>query len=201
MMSTSTQMFWSQNMRGKHWQFIHEFENILNEGPNSPIIFMQDMGKSGPEGPHDLIQALRPHKVIVNVNCEKKSRTTGIIIHKDWECVGQILRHDSGGLIGTKIRKGTTELFVMSAYLPPAIDLYGVPKIFDSMQVSGPSKTQEETYSIYATAEEWIKENDLWILGGDLNETIMDYDRKKLSSKVILTILMTLILSQISFKR
>ena len=44
---------------------------------------MQDMGKSGPEGPHDLIQALHPHKVVVNVNCEKKSRTTGIIIHKD----------------------------------------------------------------------------------------------------------------------
>jgi hypothetical protein len=40
---------------------------------------------------------------------------------------------------------------------------------------------QEEAHSIYSMANELIQLYPNWILGGDLNETLEDWDRKKLS--------------------
>ena len=105
-------------MRGKYQPFIHEFEHVMNKNLSSPIIFMQDMGIIGLDSPIEMTKALYPHKIIINSNSSKKSRSSGLIIHKDWEVISKIYRHESGGLVGVRIRKDMKVIFVMSAYLP-----------------------------------------------------------------------------------
>jgi exonuclease III len=92
-----------------------------------------------------------------------------------------VQKHESGGLIGVEVKNANTTLFVMSAYLPTALDAYGMPESFDPTKESGAATKQEEAHSIYSMATEWIQLYPNWILGGDLNETLEDWDRKKLS--------------------
>src|SRR4051794_40662749 len=119
-MKKTTQSFFSQNLRGKYLPFIDHFHYLLSNG--TPIICIQDLGLVGPDGPVELIEKLAPHTVIVNAHPTKKSRSTGIILHKEWELIGSAKSHDSGGLIGVQIRKGHQKIFVMSAYLPWGLD-------------------------------------------------------------------------------
>jgi hypothetical protein len=56
-----------------------------------------------------------------------------------------------------------------------------MPESFDPTKESGAATKQEEAHSIYSMATEWIQLYPNWILGGDLNETLEDWDRKKLS--------------------
>ena len=90
-MTSEKQLFFSQNLRGKFEPFIPEFNYLLTNG--SPIIFLQDFGHCGPDGPTDLLEQLAPHTVLVNANPDKKSRNTGLIIHKDWEKAGEVKKH------------------------------------------------------------------------------------------------------------
>ena len=70
----------SQNLRNKYKYFVHEFETLLNQNELA-IIFIQDMGNVGPDGPQDLRQSLAPHNLITNTIITSKSRYTGIILH------------------------------------------------------------------------------------------------------------------------
>ena len=133
------------------------------------------MGNVGP-------QALAPHTLITNVSNVNKSRNTGIILHKNWEIIN-IQKHESGGLLGAEIKNANTTIFALSAYLPTSLDAYGMPEFFDSTKESDATIKQEEAHSIYSTATAWIRHYKNWILGGDLNETIEKWDRKKLSEK------------------
>ena len=80
-----------------------------------------------------------------------------------------------------EIKNGNTALFVICAYLPTTLDAYGMPESFDSTKDSEAITKQEEAYTIYSTATDWIQSHKNWILGGDLNETAEVWDRKKLS--------------------
>jgi hypothetical protein len=73
----------------------------------------------------------------------------------------EVHNHPSGGLLGVKLRNGHFQLMVISAYLPPGLDRCGKTKILGAK----PDKT-------------WISEVDLWVLTGDLNESISKEDRK-----------------------
>ena len=88
---------YSQNLRGKYKYFVHEFEALLKQNELA-IIFIQDMGNVGPDGPNDLREVLSPHKLITNVTNVNKSKNTGIILHKNWEIIN-IQKHESGGLL------------------------------------------------------------------------------------------------------
>src|SRR5579872_4034392 len=132
----------SQNLRSKFKYFVAEFETLLYQNELA-IIFIQDMGNVGPDGPQELRQALFPHTLITNTIPTNKSRNTGIILHKNWE-VSKVLKHVSGGLTGVEIKNGNTILFAMSAYLPTALDAYGMPESFDSTKESDATKKQEE---------------------------------------------------------
>ena len=121
---------YSHNLRGKFKIFVHEFESLLNRN-DLAIILSQDMGNIGPDGPHELRQALTPHQVITNATDANKSRNTEIILHKNWEIIS-VRKHESGGLIGAEIKNSNTTLLVMSAYLPTALDGLGMPESFDS---------------------------------------------------------------------
>ena len=172
---------YSQNLRGNFKRFVHEFESLLNQS-DLAIILIQDMGNIGPDGPHELRQALAPHKVITNATNTNKSKNTGIILHKNWELVNT-RKHESGGLTGAEIRNANTTLFVMSAYLPTSLDGFGMPESFDSTKESEATLKQEEAHAIYSVATDWTRSYKNWILGGDLNETIEKWDRKKLSEQ------------------
>jgi hypothetical protein len=152
-MNSHTFRVFSQNLRGKYEPFIDSF-NFLLQHEISPVIFIQDLGFVGPDAPQDLVDGLAPHTVIVNANPERKSRNTGIIIHKDWEIQGEIKKHESGGLIGVTIRKGSDKILAMSAYLPWGLDYCGVPKQFNAFTEKGKFRKQEEALEIYATAEQ-----------------------------------------------
>ena len=171
----------SQNLRSKYKYFVHEFESLLNQNELA-VIFIQDMGNVGPDGPNELRQALAPHKLITNTINTNKSRNTGIILHKNWE-IRNVRKHESGGLLGAEIKNANTTIFTMSAYLPTSLDAFGMPESFDSTKESDAISKQEEAHSIYSTAVDWIRPHKNWILGGDLNETIEKWDRKKLSEK------------------
>ena len=103
-----------------------------------------------------------------------------MILHKNWE-IAKVQKHESGGLIGIEVKNANTTLFVMSAYLPTSLDGHGMPESFDSLKESEAATKQEEAHSIYSMASEWIQSYQNWILGGDLNETLENWDRKKLS--------------------
>jgi exonuclease III len=171
----------SQNLRNKYNYFVHEFATLLNQSEFA-IIFIQDMGNVGPDGPQDLRQALAPHNLITNTVITNKSRNTGIILHKNWEII-KTQKHESGGLTGVEVKNGDTTLFVICAYLPTALDAYGMPESFDSTKESEATTKQENAHAIYSTAIEWIQSHKNWVLGGDLNETSESWDRKKLSEK------------------
>jgi hypothetical protein len=171
----------SQNLRSKYKYFVPEFENLLNQNELT-IILMQDMGNVGPDGPQELRQALQPHNLITNTIVTNKSRNTGIILHKNWEVI-KVQKHDSGGLTGVEIKNGNTTLFVMCAYLPTALDAHGMPNSFDSTKEADAITKQEQAHAIYSTAAEWIQPHRNWILGGDLNETLESWDRKKLTEE------------------
>ena len=138
------------------------------------------MGNIGPDGPQELRQALAPHILITNTSATNKARNTGMILHKNWE-IAKVQKHESGGLIGVEVKNANTALFVMSAYLPTSLDGHGMPESFDSLKESEAATKQEEAHSIYSMASEWIQSYQNWILGGDLNETLENWDRKKLS--------------------
>jgi len=109
-------------------------------------------------------------------------QNTGIILHKNWEIIS-VRKHESGGLIGAEIKNSNTTLLVMSAYLPTALDGLGMPESFDSTKETDATLKQEEAHAIYSTAIDWTHSKENWILGGDLNETIETWDRKKLSDQ------------------
>ena len=148
-------IIFSQNLRGKYKYFINEFETMLNQNELA-IILIQDMGNVGPDGPQDLRQALAPHNIITNTISTNKARNTGIILHRNWEIISE-QKHESGGLIGVEVRSANTSVFVMCAYLPTALDAYGMPESFDATSESKTTKAQEEAYAIYSTASEWTQ--------------------------------------------
>src|SRR3984885_6409850 len=79
----------SQSLRSKY----KEFEVLLNQNELA-IILIQDMGNVGPDGPQELRQALTPHTIITNTTPTNKARSTGIILHKNWEIVKE-QKHES----------------------------------------------------------------------------------------------------------
>src|SRR5580658_4304215 len=74
---------------------------------------------------YQLRQALTPHTIITNTTPTNKARSTGIILHKNWEIVRE-QKHESGGLTGVEVKIANTLMFVMCAYLPTALDAYGM---------------------------------------------------------------------------
>ena len=54
-------------------------------------------------------------------------------------------------------------MFVMCAYLPTALDAYGMPESFDSTKESKTTMAEEEAYAIYSIASEWAKPHKYWI--------------------------------------
>src|SRR5580698_265182 len=92
----------SQNLRSKYKYFAKEFELLLNQNELA-IILIQDMGNVGPDGPQELRQALASQTRLPT----NKARSTGIILHKNWEIVKE-QKHESGGLIGVEVKIANT---------------------------------------------------------------------------------------------
>jgi exonuclease III len=171
----------SQNLHSNYRLFSSTLVDILNKF-SKPIICLQDLGFPSPEIPNELFKTLSPHKILYNGRADRKCRNTAIVVHSDWEIL-DIRNHPSGGLLGVKLRNGGFQLMVISAYLPPGLDRCGKAKISGAKPDNQDVPRQREAEDIYSTAKMWVSEGDLWVLSGDLNETIAKEDRKTGSQK------------------
>ena len=100
--------------------------------------------------------------IITNTTPTNKARSTGIILHKNWEIVKE-QKHESGTDRSRSQNCEYLDVRVMCAYLPTALDAYGMPESFDSTKESKTTMAQEEAYAIYSTASEWAKPHKYWI--------------------------------------
>jgi exonuclease III len=171
----------SQNLQSNYRLFSSTLVDILNKF-KKPIICLQDLGFPGPEIPNEFSKTLSPHKILYNGRADRKCRNTAIVVHSDWEIL-DIRNHPSGGLLGVKLRNGDFQLMVISAYLPPGLDRCGKTLISGAKPDNQDVPRQQEAEDIYSIARTWVSEAELWVLAGDLNETILKEDRKTGSRK------------------
>ena len=171
----------SQNLQSNYRLFSSTLVDILNKF-KKPIICLQDLGFPGPEIPNEFSKSLSPHKILYNGRGDRKCRNTAIVVHSDWEIL-DIRNHPSGGLLGVKLRNGDFQLMVISAYLPPGLDRCGKTLISGAKPDNQDVPRQQEAEDIYSMARTWVSEAELWVLAGDLNETISKEDRKTGSQK------------------
>ena len=90
------------------------------------------------------------------------------------------MRRDlTGRAIAVTISNTKTKILLISAYLPPGLDKFGIPQVWSHSDGSQNARSQVEAHAIYEQVTEWITE-PYWILGGDLNETRSEaLDRKR----------------------
>ena len=175
----------SQNLRGSlKEELLTMISSLLNQDCECTAIFLQDIGLTGPEGPPILKNILGDHKLFVNFSPINKARTVAIILHKAWN-VQRIMRDETGSLVGALITKGCLKVLIISAYLPAALDNYGIPAMWRATDTSQCSIIQQEAHSLYCTLQEWTNNETYWIVGGDMNEVRAQIDRKRIGKHTV----------------
>jgi exonuclease III len=81
------------------------------------------------------------------------------------------------------INKSNAEILIVSAYLPATLDMIGRPSNWSAEDKRPGPSARGEAHAMYATLLDWTMQYPKWLLGGDLNETRNDIDRKHLESK------------------
>src|SRR5690348_11997146 len=81
-------------------------------------------------------------------------------------------------LVGVVISRANLEILLISAYLPPNLDVYGTHVFWDSDNKDEISQSQESARNILQYKRRYIH----WIVGGDLNETRAPMDSIRVSS-------------------
>src|SRR5690349_7208283 len=120
------------DLRGSIKNSFQWITSTLNDSDcECTAILLQDIGLTGPEGPPLLRNVLGEHKILAHYSVKNKARTVAIIVHKSWKIIS-VLRDSSGSLLGTVIVRAKLQLLLVSAYLPPTLDNYGVPMKWNS---------------------------------------------------------------------
>jgi len=152
-----------------------------NKSCECTAFLLQDVGLTGPDGPDLLRKRLKGHSIFANSSKSNKSRSVVIIVHKSWQ-IDDVFRDSSGCLVGVVISKGDLQILLISAYLPPNLDIFGSPLICDIEGKDIISQVQQDAHEIYSSIREWSCRFTHWIVGGDLNETRSPMDSIRVSS-------------------
>ena len=85
---------------------------------------MQDYGN---DEPVELRHQLKDCTIFVNYSTKNKNRSVAIVLRNYLKPNGPVLRNDEGNLLGINVIWGKLEFLVIAAYLPPNLDLIGIP--------------------------------------------------------------------------
>ena len=110
---------------------------------------LQEVGNEA-DGLACLNYEFRDCTVIFNCSEVNKNRSVGLIISKKLQCKGVALKNQLGNLLGMKIICGDADILVVSAYLPPNLD---VP-LSDTGNLSDVQTTQFLAQETYGTLDE-----------------------------------------------
>jgi exonuclease III len=166
----------SHNIHGRFQHYAEEINEFLRKDSLN-VICLQDIGYIGPEGPNEWRTLANSPQIYTNYSPLNKSRNVAVAVSEAWD-VSKVERDDQGGLLGVTIHHDELEVKIISAYLPPCLDLYGKPD--RAPRSNTPQATrQREALKTYETILKWIKDTSNWIVVGDLNETRKEnLDRK-----------------------
>ena len=168
----------SQNLRGNlNEESLTLITSLLSVGCECTSILLQDIGLTGPEGPPILRDVLGDHHLLINFSMTNKARTVALIIHKSWS-IHRTMKDESGSLVGAVAMRGGLKILIISAYMPATLDNYGAPIVWQARSTKQGFLVQNEAHAIYCTLREWTNSESYWIIGGDLNETRAQVDRK-----------------------
>ena len=172
----------SHNLQSKFNLFEEELNKFIGERPLN-IACLQDIGNIGPEGPCSWKQHANTSRIFTNYSTTNKSRNVAILVGEEWDVV-RVEKDNGGGLLAVTLHHELITIKVISAYLPPGLDTYGLP---DSRPTEDTQMAirQREAMDSYQTLAEWTQDTPNWVLLGDLNETRDEkLDRTSLSDKL-----------------
>jgi hypothetical protein len=145
----------------------------------SDLYLLQDIGIKGTR----LLMSqenLNNRNVIINTSTINKSRSTAILVGKNWNIIEQ-WKNGNGSITAAIISCGNFFVAIASVYLPPGLDKFGLREGRLSKDSSVLQTTRLEAIQTYEELSTWIHgipKGMYWIVGGDLNETRSTLDRK-----------------------
>ena len=115
----------SHNLQSKFTLFEEELNKFISERPLN-VACLQDIGQVGPEGPASWKRHANKGHFFTNYSSTNKSRNVAILVGEEWDVV-QVKKDQGGGLLAVTLHHDLTSLKVISVYLPPSLDTYGMP--------------------------------------------------------------------------